>query len=326
MPASRRVIRVAIVVIVLGLLIRAVVRDDELRNQLATLSGRTFLIGSVFAVLQMLSLAYFLKVVVDNLANRIDMPTSLHTTAVSTLANYFLPFRGGAGVRAVYLKRYHGLSYEKFVVTLYGNYIILILVNATIAATLLLAPSVEWNTSVAIVFITLVAMASLAISLISPRLRLDELLVFLVERVGGRFVAASATRIRNVIEGWKTIAGDLGLLRRMIAVVIVNFFARLGMFAFLFAELGVDASIEAVVIIAAVTNLTIFVALTPGALGIREAVLTVFSVSVGVSESNVLAASLAERAVTLVTVGLLAAVLSLWRLAADRELPVAVDS
>src|SRR5262249_19340073 len=51
---------------------------------------------------------------------------SILTTAVNTL----LPFHGGAGVRAVYLKRRHGLDYSSFLATLYGYQVLRVLVCA----------------------------------------------------------------------------------------------------------------------------------------------------------------------------------------------------
>ena len=51
----------------------------------------------------------------------------------SSFANYFLPFRGGTGVRTLYMNRIHGFPIPEFVSTLGIMYLMHIVVNAILA-------------------------------------------------------------------------------------------------------------------------------------------------------------------------------------------------
>src|SRR5579863_8266517 len=45
---------------------------------------------------------------------------SVYVTILSAVGNFFGPLLGGTSIRAVYLKKYHDLSYSKFTATLMG--------------------------------------------------------------------------------------------------------------------------------------------------------------------------------------------------------------
>jgi uncharacterized protein (TIRG00374 family) len=297
---ARNVVRTTLVVIFVALVIRALQQDQNLRDQLQRLDVTTFVIGGGLVLIIMMSLGFFLKVVVDRLADEISLFEATYTTTLATLANSVLPFQSGSGVRAVHLKQRYGLAYSDFVVTLYGNAIIVILVNGLTALAFLVLPFIDWGPLVAFLFVVLLGFTVMAISLISPRLRLDELVLAILARLPGRLAKRVIAQIEAVVRSWKLVTADRVLLSRMILVVVMNLLARLALFWFLFEAIGIHVRFPAAIILTALTNLTLFVALTPGAFGIREAILAVYAGSLGITQTDALSVSLAERAVTFV--------------------------
>jgi len=65
------------------------------------------------------------------LGARVSFAESFALTALSIAANLFLPLRGGAGLRAVYLKRVHDLRYTRFAASLIVFYVLSALVAST---------------------------------------------------------------------------------------------------------------------------------------------------------------------------------------------------
>ncbi len=306
---KKPIFKVLATIIFIGLFINYYRQNPDSLSQLGDLETSTLILGALFTIVNMVSLGVFLKVVIDTLARSISLVESVYTTALSTLANYVLPFRGGAAVRAVYLKTEYGLSYTKFVASLYGNYILVMLINSFVALATLLwlaADSIQVNITL---WLIMLSIFSFALSLTTKRLRLDSFAINVLSRINHPITAKLARRIEGVVDGWKLVAHNSQLLTRMIGVVSINFLARFGMFTLLFSALEIDIAVSYMLLFTALTNLTIFISLTPGALGVRETVLLLYSQTLSLDNDEVLAVSLADRAITLSSILIMTAVL-----------------
>ena len=191
--------------------------------------------------------------------------------AYSSLINFFGPGQSGPVFRGAYLKKRHGLSVRQFMFTTFiylGFY-------AVLSALLMFVGSRPWWQTV--LLMAVISAASLAwIWRYKQRAKIGAVRGFTLGNVSWIF---GATAIQ------------------VLAVVII--------YGVELQRVGAGASIGQVMSYTGVANFSLFVALTPGAIGIREAFL-VFSQNLHHLGSNIIvAANVIDRAVYLVFLGLL---------------------
>lgn len=187
--------------------------------------------------------------------------------AYSTIVNFFLPGQGGPAVRAAYLYKKHRLKIRLYIFVTLFYYLIFGVVNSLLAFS---ATSLWW------VLIPLI------------------LVVLVICIYGGR----------KYITKFKVQTGELSLkpnniiylslatILQVLIVIIINFVEL--------HSVNSSISLRQMIIYTGVENLAVFVALTPGAIGIREAFLIFSRRLHHISISNIISASIIDRAIFLV--------------------------
>ncbi len=215
----------------------------------------------------------------------------------TTLANYVAPLIGGAGMRSVYLKRRHGLSYSHFLSLHAGTYAVHFWIGGLaglVALGLLPALPTASRSLLAILFAGVVFGCSLI--LFAPRW-----LRWLGTR-GGR-------RLQRVLEGAELLSS-----RRSSSILLLLVANLLAMSASLFSAfklLGVVLAPLEALLIATVTSYSVLLSITPASLGITESVIVFAAGLVSVGAPVALTAAGTKRiialAVTAIAAGLAAA-------------------
>lgn len=192
--------------------------------------------------------------------------------AYSLLINFFGPGQSGPAFRGVYLKKKHDLGYKKYLfVTLifYAFYAVLSALMAFVGT------RPWWQT--ALLMIGVGAASGLVLRLYKKRSRQAA--------GGGMFTPANLGII-------------LGATVLQLAALTTIYFVELN-------NVGANVSFGQVLAYTGVSNFALFVALTPGAIGIREAFL-VFSQNLhGIDSSTIVAANVIDRSVYLVFLGII---------------------
>ena len=224
---------------------------------------------------------------------QIDMPLleSTALTAANTMANYYLPVRGGMVVRAGYMKRVY-----RFPLARYGALTVSI-------------------TGLTIVVAALIGVVGIVIAaVIDGELDRRALLVF--GSIGGAVVLgmAIAMLLTGFAKGGGRLAEIVRSFRAGIAMWVddrgglavflfwtVALFAAQGFRLWLsFRAVGVSVSFSGMMIIQGMAAVSFVLALTPGNVGIKEGAV-VFSASLlGIDPDIALLASLIDRAAALV--------------------------
>jgi uncharacterized membrane protein YbhN (UPF0104 family) len=225
--------------------------------------------GSIF------SLAFILAATVQLFGKNLPYSEYLLLTAYSSLANFFGPGQSGPGVRAVYLKVKHGIDFKHFLFATFVYFAWLVLISGA----MLIASSVPWWLMIA--FITATG-------------------------------AAGAFVIWRITVPNRTVFVPLECKPRLVRMVLTTGIGTALQIAFItaayFAELyAVDSSVtlSQAISFTGAANFSLFVSITPGAIGIREAFLF-FSQNIhGVSTETIASASALDRAVYFVVLGLL---------------------
>ena len=245
---------------------------------------------------------YFVGVVTNAFDIRLGTREALSLSAAGSFTNFFLPFRGGAGLRALYLSRVHRFPLTGFVSTLGVMYLMYIVVNGAIAV-LGMATSV---TGRGLEHVPLTAFFLLLM------LAGTSLLVIRFPSVGaaGRF---PLKQIDALLAAVRQMRSRPRLMLKLWLLVIVLTAASVWQCAVAFDAVSVPLSRGGLLVYAASKNLATLISLTPGALGIVELI----SVFLGrVLDYGTADALLVQGLLRAVTIGMLLAVgpASFWYL------------
>lgn len=191
--------------------------------------------------------------------------------AYSTLVNFFGPGQSGPAVRGLYLKKRHGLALKKYIfatLLYYGFY-------AVISAFFLFVGSQAWWKT--ILLMTIVGVGSLGI----------------IRLYAKRSKISGQPGMNLVNLGWLFAATALQLV-----VQAIIFYIEL-------RDVNGSISVAQALTYTGAANFALFVSLTPGAIGFREAFL-LFSQSLHhIQNTVIVAANVVDRAVYLVFLGVL---------------------
>ena len=271
----RRWVAVAILLATLVFVIRFFTSHPEYLDRLGRVSPLVIIIVVLLNVPCMLALAWAYAEMLRLCGKPIDAKENLLLTAYSSIINFFGPLQSGPGVRAVYLKARHGVRMRDYLLATliyYGFF-------ATYSALFFLAGTRPW-------WQTLLGLSAVA--------GFSFLVIRWFAQKGKRSADSEASGF-NLAPA--TIAA-LGLAVFVQLLFIASYY---------FVELrAVDPqiSLSQAVSYAGAANFSLFVSITPDAVGIREAFL-VFSQQVHhVSTADILNANIIDRGSYLIYLGL----------------------
>jgi len=220
-------------------------------------------------------------------------------SVITTAGNLLIPLQGGMVTRALYLKSKHDFSYTNFLSALSGIYIIVFWVNSFVALIAMLLIGHYYSVFSWLVFVTfLIIFLGLSfIIVISPKIKKTFKLEILNKAV-------------RVVNGWLVIKNSKRTILAVTIISLINVFL-MSVSSFLeFRVIGVEISFLKALFISIVSTLSLFVSLTPGSLGIKEAFVAFTSGVVGISSANAVAVSILDRLVSLIPLVILTPIFS----------------
>lgn len=255
-----------------------------------------FILGLIFLINNGLVLKYLL------LPFKIDLPIKewFGLSVVTTMSNYLAPFRGGAVLRAVYLKKRHQFSFAYFLSTLSGLYVITFFVNSLVGliTTLLIYQFYSIFSPIVFVAFLIIFLSTSSIIIFSPKISKTKYTLI--------------NKILNVINGWHMIKSNIRILLFTVLVTFLNLLIFLLMVKIEFAVFGIEISFLKSLFIAVVSTLSLFISITPGALGIKEAIMSLSSILVGATAAQALSVALLDRVVFLALIFILGPIFSYY--------------
>lgn len=246
-------------------------RNPQVIEQLKQLPPTTVLILLVLYAVSFLAYVMVTRGSLRIYHKTMSRQENILFNAYSSLINFFGPGQSGPIFRAAYLKKRHNLGIKQFMFTLliyFGFY-------AMISAMFVVVGSRPWWQT-ALLMSVVGAGSYVFIRRYKQRKHIDT---------------GSGLNLANV--GW------------IFAATVVQVAAFAAIYGLELQRVGAEASIGQILSYTGISNFSLFVALTPGAIGIREAFL-VFSQSLhGIDNSTIVAANILDRAVYLLFLGLL---------------------
>lgn len=239
---------------------------------------------SILILIHYVLLGGFSQIILKTFGLTLSFKEWFGLAIITTLGNYLLPPRGGAGLRAAYLKARHGFPLAHFVSTFVAFYVL----NLGIAAAAGLGalaglPALTGRTgSVLVWFFAAVLAGTLAAMLFPIRPRW-------LDWTGLKWAA-------RLIEGWLKIKTRRRLLGILFVLVAANGLDMALMIYFGNLAMGLNLGVAGTILVTAIMSLTSLIAITPGGLGIQEAALVFSTQTLGVSPAQSLALAVTMRA------------------------------
>ncbi|MBD3280591.1 hypothetical protein GF389_03650 [Candidatus Dojkabacteria bacterium] len=242
----------------------------------------------------------FTRIALQLFNKKIGYSEAFYISLISTIGNYFTPFRGGAGVRAIYLKKRLGFSYSHFISTLSGYYIITFFINSLIGLSALVYISAKDGQIpyLVIFFFTIVFALTSFLIIFSPPSRL-------LRTISVKNVVLLRIRsiLINTLEGWKLIIGNFRILLKLIFIASATYIAVMVIAATASISLDLHLSFVQLAFYAALGNMTLLISITPGSIGIKESVYILTSEIINLTNENILQIALIDRGTLFVVIG-----------------------
>ncbi len=259
----------AVLALILGLFADYIHENTAVLNELKHLNPWLILLLLFGYGIMLLILMGIYNAILSLSAKPLKAKENLLLSIYSTLTNFFMPLQSGIGVRAAYVKRKHHVAVSSYIMST----LIYFAIYAVLSSIILFATGHY-------------------ILLILPGVATVVIVSYLVLRLAGKHFE----RQRKLIK--------LDLSREKIIRLILFTLAQIALQAIIyFIELReVSGSINPLRAISytGAANFSLFVALTPGAIGFREAFLAIAHRLHGFSNAQILAANVIDRGVFLI--------------------------
>lgn len=232
---------------------------------------------------------------------------------MASIGNYILPFRGGLGLRAMYLKRKHNFPYSYFMSGMTGIYLVFFLTNSLIGLLSLVllyfyrgvvSPPLYLIFCFVLLLVFLPFLASFkefAFTRKIETLKSCPLLSSLKNQAG--WLAALIHKLPEFLDrartGWLQVARDHVLIFQLVILTAINSVANIILLYCGFLSSSVRPDILELLMISSLLSVSGLVNITPAGLGVQEAAIVFSSNVLGISMAQALMASLFVRFVSI---------------------------
>ena len=286
----RLVVATAVLVVVLVLVGRQLSGEEQALEHLRQADPGVLLAMVLALFACMVVNGMVTRDLVGRFAVRLRASEWMGITLVASMLNLVTPLRGGAAVRALYLKQKHSLPYAKFASTMAAMLAFGLAANATLGLVCILLLGVPggaygWMALLVCAF----ANVALVLALLFAR-------PVAVKRPG------IMAKIGHIAHAWHEIAQDGVLTFRLALWSSLNAVLHALAFVLAFHSVGFAGSWLAAAISSAFAKMSTVIAITPAGLGIYEAF--------GVVSARVFGADLASSILAVLVVRLVSVAIS----------------
>lgn len=241
-------------------------------NHLRGLSARSIILIALGQIIILASNVFILIELLKILTKKIDIQTSSRVVAYSSLINFFGFLQGGLGFRAVYLKKYFRVSYKTYTAITILQY------ASVFGVSIFLLFLGFWLIGYSI-FPLLVSIVLFLLFVIFKR----QILTFL-----------DKTRFEKISS---LVNQHMNNLFTLIVLSVLLFFGSALAYGAELSAVGAHVSLGALLVFTGVAQFAILIALTPGAIGIRESLLFLVQGIMGISTSSIILAGTIDRVI-----------------------------
>ena len=261
--------------------------NRDIFTHLRTINIKDILLIALLQPINIIILGVINKWIIDSIDQKISLSDSLMLQFANNFVNRFIA-QGGAVYRSAYLKTQFNFPISKFLASIGGVYIINLMANAMIGIFLVLFFFLSEN-------LFNIYMLGLFVALL---LGMIFLLVIKPKFESERWLFRKLTQVVN---GWYQIKGDRSLVVKMFGLSAVSLINSSLIVFIAYRALNVDIQFMNSFFYSTISSLSNIINLTPGGLGINEAILMFSSNVIGVSSEIILLGALMLRAISMIT-------------------------
>lgn len=234
----------------------------------------------------------FIKYVIEPFQKYITVRESARVSLISSLGNFFASSGAGLGFRAIYLKKKHDLSYGDYMTTLYGNYLLIFIINAVFGLLSLILVSNQTGLQFkgAAIFFAVLLLVSLTLCFV-------QLPKSFGSRRKNKFIAKILKYIQNMTTGWNRIVRDKRLLLHLSGLITIQLGLTLLIGWLEFSSLNIDIGFPELLLFSVLGSLSIFVSLTPANLGVKEGIYLLTAGVIGITTPQIVSIALIDRGI-----------------------------
>jgi len=288
---NRRYIGIVVAILTTVAMLAYVIVQKETLNALTAIEPWMAILIAAAAVAATTVQSFQFKAAVVIHRYFVPVRESVALTATNTMANYYLPARGGMVVRAAYMKRVYQFPLPEYaalsvLLTAWSIVVAALLGMVGLAILIALNGAVDARALLALTGVGIAAIAGTALAIglsgtFTAGGKLAE--VAAVFRSGASLWFASKPRLIRFL-GW----------------TVLLFVAQAARLWLSFGAVGADVNVGSMLVIQAMATVAFVLALTPGNIGVKEGAI-VFAASVlGIDPAVALLASLIDRAAALI--------------------------
>lgn len=287
-------------IIFIGVFVIYFLQDPTRFNALREIPIYIVFIIAVFKLLIVVINGLFTKAILAAFGKNMDFKESSYLSLLSSIGNYFMPMQGGAGIRAIYLKTKYKLPYSYFISILSGNYIVTFLINSFIGLVSLIIIHQLTGVYSPLLYITfsIVFIGMIFLSIIQVPKKLVE------KNFDFRYLNRIIKIIQEITKGWNIINGNKRLLFHLILLTLTNFIVATIITVIEFQILNYDFTAWNILLYTSLASLSLLISLTPGSIGIKEAIFIFSSSVLGITNNQILQLAVIDRGTLFFVLGL----------------------
>jgi uncharacterized membrane protein YbhN (UPF0104 family) len=290
---TKKIIPILVIMATLVLLIFYIKNNVNSFKQLTIANPLNLILLSIIILIALYLNGITLKTLMKPFKIKLKSMEAFQLSLITNFYNLITPFRGGAAARAIYLKKKYNFPYVNFLATLSAIYLLIFLVSAIIGLITLI--TLKFNLIIFLLF-TAIIISTLAIIIFSPKIKLTK------NKWLNRFI--------KLVNGWHLIKNNKRIIIITIIISILQILLTAINNIIAYQIFNISLTLTQALFIAAITNLSIIVAITPGNLGIGDAI-NVFSANlIGIPLTQAIAAAILLRAVNLIVIFILGPIAS----------------
>ena len=295
----KKLFSISIFLILVALFIYYIKENISDFKQLSIVSPWLLIILVIIFLLTYFVISQITILLLKQLNVCLSQKESFALSIVTGFYNLITPFRGGMAVRAVYLKKKHKFAYVDFLATLSASYILIFLVASfmgLISTILIYLQTKTYNIILSVIFGG-VFLVMLFIIIVSPKF---------TESKDNKWL----NRFIKVINGWNLIKDNKKVVFSVALFSLIQILFGSLMIYLEFKVFGLDVGFIQSLFLTSISSLGILLAITPGNLGINEAIIVFSAATIGITPIESLSAALLGRAVSLVVLFILGLIFS----------------
>lgn len=283
----KKVVSWILTIVVLALMGWYLWKNRGIFDHLKTIRTLDVIVIALLQPVNILIGAVINKLIIDRIDQKIPLVDAIMLQFTNNFLNRFIS-EGGAVYRGAYLKTQYAFPLSKFLASLGGVYIISLMTNAAFGLLFSLIMFIQFQiyNIILILIFAIILLAAVFMIVINPAFKSEKWLF---------------RKLNQVVLGWNNIKSNRPLVLKIFFLTCLALVNASIIVSIVYRALGWEIQFFNALFYSTISAMVNVVNITPGGLGINEAILMFSSDVIGLSSEIILLGSLLLRAISMFT-------------------------